>query len=153
MFEFLQAVQLDPTGEHATGVAVVDGHALFDDHFPGRPVLPGSWLVELSAQLAGLLCEEVHRGEHGERLFAILGMVRNAKFLEATPLPARLELDAKMLRADGRAMTVLATVGQDGARRMQAELVLTLHEPSEDWSRAIEARDERLALLSRREEE
>src|SRR3989442_546907 len=56
-------------------------HPIFADHFPGVPLLPGSVLLELAAQVAGPLCEEVTAVRFGFERGAVLGIVRRAVFL------------------------------------------------------------------------
>lgn len=150
MFEFLRAVEIDAEAGSAKGEAVIDADlALLRDHFHDRTVLPGSWLVELGAQVAGLLCEEAFQLEGGERRFAILGMIRNATFPRPTFLPARLEIAAEILRKEEGFCLSRVTVLVEGEAHMRAELVMTLNESRGDFGPAIEARAERLQRILR----
>jgi 3-hydroxyacyl-[acyl-carrier-protein] dehydratase len=55
---------------------------VFNDHFPGFPVVPGVLAIESMAQLLGTLVEKSHQqqfaDEHG--VYAILSIVHKAKF-------------------------------------------------------------------------
>jgi len=88
MFELLRSLSIDAAAGRATGEAFIPAdHPLFADHFPAHATLPGTLAVELAAQVAGPLAEEIT-----PQRCAVLGMIRNAKFLHPVPLPARLEL-------------------------------------------------------------
>lgn len=61
-------------GESARGVKCVSlSDDVFNDHFPGNPVLPGIYLLEGMAQTAGLLLE---RTTGGRRLALLVSMDR-----------------------------------------------------------------------------
>jgi len=151
MFEFLRAVEIDAEAGSAKGEAVLDaGVALLRDHFHDQTLLPGSWLVEMGAQVAGLLCEEVFQREGGERRFAILGMIRNATFPRPTLLPARLEIAAEILRKEEGYCLSRVTALVEGEAHMRAELVMTMNDSRDDWGPALEARAERLQRILRR---
>lgn len=150
MFEFLRSVAIDAVARSAKGEAVLDADlALLRDHFPGQTVLPGSWLVEMGAQVAGLLCEEVFERELGVRRLAILGIIKNATFPKPTLLPARLEIEAKILRKEEGFCLSRVTVLVEGEAHMRAELVMTMNDSRDDWAPAIEARTERLQRILR----
>ncbi|MDR3204698.1 MAG: 3-hydroxyacyl-[acyl-carrier-protein] dehydratase FabZ [Deltaproteobacteria bacterium] len=51
----------------------------FDDHFPLKPIMPGTLIIEGMAQLAGLLLEETMAAE-GLKIKALMSMVEKAKF-------------------------------------------------------------------------
>ena len=146
MFELIQTIKID-AGEHrALAAAFVPAdHPLFADHFPGTPLLPGSLMIELAAQVAGPLAEEFAITQFGVERWAILGMVRDARFLHPVFLPAHLDLSAEVSRPESSTVSANVTVEVKGERVMQAQLVMMLLETSTDWARAIEARNERLA--------
>jgi 3-hydroxyacyl-[acyl-carrier-protein] dehydratase len=146
MFELMRSIQIDAGKGRATGAALVPvDHPLFADHFPGKALLPGSLILELAAQVAGPLAEEVAKTQIGLERWAILGMVRDARFLQPVFLPASLEITAIVSRAQSSNISASVTVVVDGERVMQAELVMMMLEASAEWAAALEARNDRLA--------
>jgi 3-hydroxymyristoyl/3-hydroxydecanoyl-(acyl carrier protein) dehydratase len=145
MFELMQSISIDTGNGRAAGAAFVpDGHPLFADHFPGKTLLPGSLMLELAAQVAGPLAEEFAKAQGFER-WSILGMVRDARFLQPVFLPASLEITAVISRSQTANVSTNVIVAVNGERVMQAELVMMMLESSAEWAPAIEARNERLA--------
>jgi 3-hydroxymyristoyl/3-hydroxydecanoyl-(acyl carrier protein) dehydratase len=146
MFELMRSISIDVENGRASGAAFVpDDHPLFADHFPGKSLLPGSLILELAAQVAGPLAEEFAKTKLGDERWAILGMVRDARFLQPVFLPASLEITAVVSRSQPSNISTTVTVAVNGERVMQAELVMMMLESSAEWAAAIEARNDRLA--------
>jgi 3-hydroxymyristoyl/3-hydroxydecanoyl-(acyl carrier protein) dehydratase len=146
MFELMRSIRIDVENGCASGEAFVAAdHPLFADHFPGRSLLPGSLILELAAQVAGPLAEEFAKAELGSERWAILGMVRDARFLQPVFLPASLEIAALISRSQSSSVNTNVTVMVNGERVMQAELVMMMLESSPELAPAIEARNDRLA--------
>jgi len=146
MFELMRSISIDVANGRASGAAFVPGdHSLFADHFPGKSLLPGSLILELAAQVAGPLVEEFAKTQLQIERWAILGMVRNARFLQPVFLPASLEITAAISRSQSSNVSASVTVTVSGERVMQAELVMMMLESSAEWAVAIEARNDRLA--------
>jgi len=56
---------------------------VFEDHFPGMPIVPGTFLTESMAQLLGLLIEKSFQKTNDEtqgKVYPILSMIHKAKF-------------------------------------------------------------------------
>ena len=146
MFELMRSILIDLEQRRASAEALIPAdHPLFADHFPGSPLLPGSLMLELAAQLSGPLAEEFAKTQLGIERWAILGMVRDARFLQPVFLPASLELSAEISRAEASAINTNVTVAVNGERVMQSQLVMMMIETSAEWAQAIEARNNRLA--------
>lgn len=146
MFELMRSIRIDIENRRASAEAFVPAdHPLFADHFPVSKVLPGSLIVELAAQVSGPLAEEFAKAQLGIERWAILGMVRDARFLHPVCLPATLVLNAEISRPQSSTINTNVTAAVNGGRVMQAELVMMMVESSGEWANAIEARNDRLA--------
>jgi 3-hydroxymyristoyl/3-hydroxydecanoyl-(acyl carrier protein) dehydratase len=146
MFELLRSLSVDAAAGRATGEAFVPAdHPLFADHFPVHATLPGTLAVELAAQVAGPLAEEITLLRHGCERYAVLGMIRSAKFLRPVPLPARLELEAEVRRSDPSQVTVAVAARVGETPVLRGELLLAMLEATAEWSAARELRDRRVA--------
>ena len=146
MFELIESITIDAAGGVASGVASLSAeHPLFADHFPLAPLAPGSLLIELSAQIAGPLAEEITKLKSNLERWALLGMIRDVKFLNPVPLPARIILSAEAIRIDSSTVTVSVRAKVDEQVVMRGELVMMMAESEPDWEKAIRARDLRVA--------
>jgi len=146
MFELIRKLRIDAVAERAVGEAVVPAeHPIFADHFPDVPLLPGSFLLELAAQVTGPLCEEVTALRFGVERGAVLGMVRRAVFLRPCFLPATVRLTARLDHADSARATADVTAVVDDRTVFRAELVMAMIEVPADWSGVMAGRHARLA--------
>lgn len=146
MFELIRSICIDVEDGRATAEAFVGAdHPLFADHFPGSPLLPGSLMIELAAQVSGPLAEEFTQIRIGNERWAILGMVRDARFLSPVFLPATLSISAEVVRSEPSSINTNVLVEVNSERVMQAQLVMMMIETSTELDRAIEARNHRLA--------
>lgn len=146
MFELIRSITTNAERGLARGTAAVPAdHPVFADHFPGAPVLPGSLLVELAAQVAGPLAEETVCSRLGLERWAVLGMIRDAKFPRHTRLPAQLLIDAEVRRAEASNVIVQVGARADGREVLRAELWMMMLEASPEWAAAVAARRERVA--------
>jgi len=146
MFELIQSISIDAAAGTSGGKALVPAdHPLFADHFPGAPVLPGSLLIELAAQIAGPLAEQVSKLRLGVERWSLLGMIRDAKFLRPVTLPVMLIFNAEVRRVEPSSITLAVDAHVGGQLVMRAELVMMMFEAAPEWDAAIRARHERLA--------
>jgi 3-hydroxymyristoyl/3-hydroxydecanoyl-(acyl carrier protein) dehydratase len=146
MFEMMRAISIDAAKGKAEGRAeVAADHPMLVDHFPGAPILPGSLLVELAAQTAGPLAEEITKLIHGLDRWALLGMIRETKFLQPIRLPATILIFAEAVRSEPSGVTVKVTAHAGDQQTLRAELMMMMIEASPQWAEAIQARRQRLA--------
>jgi 3-hydroxyacyl-[acyl-carrier-protein] dehydratase len=94
---------------------------LFQDHFPGFPVVPGVVLMESLAQLAGKLIGYSVRLGRGDWPFPILSMMQAVKFRKFVRPGEEVRLEARLLslRDESAVVDVRAWVG--GRTVAQAE--------------------------------
>jgi 3-hydroxymyristoyl/3-hydroxydecanoyl-(acyl carrier protein) dehydratase len=78
-------------------VPSIDEVSYFADHFPRRPVFPGTLLVDAMGSLAVQLVQEAMPNSSA----LMPSSVRNVKIRTFTPPGAMLELEAELLEADG----------------------------------------------------
>ncbi|UCE04637.1 MAG: hypothetical protein JSW07_13545 [bacterium] len=145
MFEMIQTITIDLDKSMAFGTAKIPAdNPIFADHFPDFPLLPGTMAVELTAQVAGTLSEKRFKQQYNLERWAILGMIRNAKFHLPVNLPATLQLTAKLNRLDLSSAVLLVTAHKDNQLVLKGEIVMMMMEDSPDLMNAIKARQERL---------
>jgi 3-hydroxyacyl-[acyl-carrier-protein] dehydratase len=146
MFELIKSISIDADAGSASGKAIVPAdHPLFADHFPSAPLLPGSLLIELAAQIAGPLAEQVMKLRLNLDRWSLLGIVRNAKFFRPVTLPTTIVLQATVHRCESSSIGLLVEAQEGGQLVMRAELVMMMVEAQPQWDAAIRARHERLA--------
>jgi 3-hydroxymyristoyl/3-hydroxydecanoyl-(acyl carrier protein) dehydratase len=141
VFELIQAISIDVAAGRAAGRAHVPLAPWLADHFPTSPLVPGTVLLELAAQIAGPLAEDVYLGAMHRGTSAILGLVRSAVFRTPVPAPADLAITAEVVRREEA--TVVCRVAVSGS--MGAELAFAMVPVSETGQAAWEERERRVA--------
>lgn len=80
-FHLIDRVDQIIPDKKAVGIKCVSlTNEIFDDHFPGYPIYPGSLLVESIAQLGGFLIEVSRNKSEDDLRRAILVQIEKAKF-------------------------------------------------------------------------
>ena len=95
---------------------------VFDEHFPGHPVMPGALIVEALAQLGGVLLEATMRQRGRDDLHALLTMIDRTKFRRVVRPGDRLALEARGVTATEDGGRVKAWARLDGELAVEAEL-------------------------------
>ena len=143
MFELIRTLRIED--DRADGTAhVASDHPMLRDHFPGRPLLPGTWLVEIAAQIAGPLAETVAPGR-----WAVLAMIQSAKLLAPVDLPAELHIEATLVRRARDIVTTRVIAWRDDVTVLRGELVFALVDAPPGAEQAVRERHERLARWTR----
>ncbi len=155
MFELMESLTVDAALGTASGRATIPiDHPSFPfltDHFVGAPVLPGSLQIELCAQVAGPLAEEVSALQQASERWAFLALVRHAAFLEPTVLPARLVISAQVKRAEPSSVAVATSLARENGQILcRAELVMALRKADATWAEAIRRYRARVAAWKAR---
>ena len=138
MFEHIRTIRIE--GDRADGTAEIPlDHPMLADHFPGRPLLPGTWLIELAAQVASPLVETLET-----RRWAVLAMVQSTQLLAPVDLPASLNLEATIVRRAREIVTTRVTAWREDVTVLRGELVFALVEAPHGTEAAVRERNERL---------
>lgn len=138
-------------GKHAVASRTWDPSLpLFQDHFPGFPVVPGVLTLESLAQVAGKLIGYTVRKERGDWPFPILSMMDRVKFRRFIPpnQHVRLEVELESLRDESAIVQVRALV--DGKWRARAQQVFVFNAVAfDDPAEAARVEDVERAELAR----
>ena len=100
---------------------------IFNEHFPGHPIYPGSLILEACAQTAGALFELTMINSGKEVLRCVLSIVNRLKFRSPVYPGDKIILRATCLsiRDDSGVASVSAEV--DGTVCAEGELTFTFH--------------------------
>jgi 3-hydroxyacyl-[acyl-carrier-protein] dehydratase len=94
-FSFLQSVEFHREGKRAVAwYQWSPDDAFVRDHFPGRPMVPGTLLVESAAQAAGCLWAFLLGKEKGQPF--LLARVTQFRFLRPVLPPARVRHEVSL---------------------------------------------------------
>lgn len=112
-FHLVDRIEEIRHGEYITGVKCISlADEVFDEHFPGFPVFPGSLILEGLAQLAGAFFEITMKERGFPVRRAVLAIVHRLKFRRPAGPGDRL-----LYRAE-----ILAMVEEHGQARVAARL-------------------------------
>lgn len=115
-------------GERASGWRAYPGDLpLFEDHFPGFPVVPGVLLMESLAQLSGKLIGYTVRKQRGDWPFPILSMMNNVKFRRFVKPDQRIRLESKLTVLRDEMAACKVQVKLDGKVMCRAEQIFVFN--------------------------
>lgn len=101
---------------------------IFDGHFPGHPLLPGTLMIESIAQAAGMLVLVLHEF----RRMPVLIAVDKARVRGMVKPGASLAAEGRLVQEGAGYVAALGHLTHDGKRVAEAEIRLgTLPFPSE----------------------
>ena len=75
---------------------------IFNEHFPGRPIVPGTLLIESMAQLISYLISETYKINYinTKEVFVLLALVHKAKFRSFVAPGDKCILKAELINID-----------------------------------------------------
>jgi 3-hydroxyacyl-[acyl-carrier-protein] dehydratase len=94
---------------------------LFQDHFPGFPVVPGVLLTEMMGQCSAMCIESAH----DDLTSAMLIQIKNATFRQWVSPGVLLDIYADVLSKNAKLARVEVRTEVDGSLTANAELLLT----------------------------
>ncbi len=125
-FHLLDRIEEVAYNEHITAVKCVSlSDDVFDEHFPGRPVFPGSLVIEGLAQLGGAFFELIMKREGKPVRQCVLSIVNRMKFRRPVYPGDRIAMRADIVsyRDDYGVVSVRGEV--DGEVCAEGELTFT----------------------------
>jgi len=126
------AVRFDPEDE------------VFEDHFPGMPLVPGTLLVEAMGQAAGGMLVPAA----GEGRWPLLVMIEQAKFRRPVRPGDDVRLEANVLSTRGDSARVRTAASVGGQRVAEATLVFHAVPLPEDAAKLAAFREWAAARLA-----
>lgn len=136
MVDRIEAVDLEAqTIECASQVP--DASTIFEGHFPGYPLMPGTLLVETVAQTGGFLLMILSEYQQ----LPILIQVVKAKIREAVEPGAKLQVSARVLQISSGIAAIEGRILMDGRRVAECEIrYRTMAFPQPELRRMVMAR-------------
>ena len=117
---------LEP-GKRAVGLKnITFNEPFFQGHFPQRAIMPGVMIIEVMAQIGGVMILSVE--EHQGKL-AYIGTVDGAKFRKPVVPGDTLEVEVELLRLRGNAGKVKCIARVGGEEVAEAEIMFALVMP------------------------
>ncbi len=128
MFDRIEEIKY---GDYIKGVKCITlADDVFDEHFPGYPVFPGSLMLESLAQIAGSLFELTMRNESKPILRSVLSIVNRMKYKNKIVPGDKVILTATITGRKPDAGTARVKAEVDGIICTTGELTFTFHDIS-----------------------
>ena len=119
-------LELEP-GKRAVGLKnITVNEPFFQGHFPQRAIMPGVLIIEIMAQVGGvmILAVEEHKGK-----LAYIGTVDHAKFRRPVVPGDTLQVEVELLRLRGNMGKVRCVARVGGEEAAEAEIMFALVVP------------------------
>lgn len=130
-FHLIDRIEEISYGEYVTAVKCVSlSDDVFDEHFPGHPVFPGSLVIEALAQLGGAFFELMLNREGKPLRNSVLSIVNRMKFRRPVTPGDRILLRAELVTRRDEFGVVNVRGVVDGEICAEGELTFTFHEPA-----------------------
>jgi 3-hydroxyacyl-[acyl-carrier-protein] dehydratase len=125
-FKGLPPLQMEITGgvsgQTATALLHVPPQAdFFTDHFPRRPVFPGTLFMYKVLELAGHVAKDVPA--NGGQAQWVARQINDSKLRAFMPPGESLEFEAKLARQDANSLTVQVEARKDGRTKGHSKIV------------------------------
>ena len=120
-----EIIDLVPGQSIAAVKTLARGEELFQDHFPGFPVVPGVLLTEMMAQAAGK-CLDAERSDRGK---PILAQIKSASFRDWVPPDTTAHIYCEIQSSRQTFATANCRIEANGRKACSAELLFTFVSP------------------------
>lgn len=141
-FFLIDRVTVLEKGKTAQGVKCWSlSEPVFNDHFPGFPVVPGVYLIESMAQLLGMLIEQSFQDAYPERssgIYAMMTQVQEARFQRMVLPGDRTEMTAHLDSLDLYSARGHVEMQVEGEKRAVANLSYMLMDTATLQNQALE---------------
>jgi 3-hydroxyacyl-[acyl-carrier-protein] dehydratase len=152
-FYFLDRITKYDLGESVEGCKCWTlSEDIFEQHFPGYPVVPGVFIIESMAQLMGFLIEKSYSAKYPEShgVYAVLSIVHKAKFKNFVSPGDKIEMKGTLKTLGDSHATGEVKAYVDKKLSAQAELSYILASKEQfSKSRLAEKQDEYFRILTR----
>ncbi|MCK4344714.1 MAG: beta-hydroxyacyl-ACP dehydratase [Bacteroidales bacterium] len=123
---------------------------IFNEHFPGFPVVPGVLIIESMAQLTGFLAEQSHMEQFPKKdgFFVLLSMIHKAKFRDYVIPGDKCEITGTIKSLDLNRCSTTAKAYVDQKLMVEAELSFVIVPKNKlPENRFINKREEYIQIL------
>jgi 3-hydroxymyristoyl/3-hydroxydecanoyl-(acyl carrier protein) dehydratase len=132
-FHLLDRIEEVRYNDYITAVKCVSlSDDVFDEHFPGHPVYPGSLVIEALAQLGGSFFELILKHEGKPPRQSLLSIVNRMKFRRPVFPGDRMLLKAEMVARRDEYGVVVVSAEVDNERCAEGELTFTFMDIADD---------------------